>query len=176
MNILELAHKRPAIGQWVAAWRDDHAWRWSAAAHYAFLRDQANELLHASVIAIDIRNHLALEAHAKFQHYSAAIIEASRTFRWHYDYDVTENGNLFATIDGSGYLKAVDSLDLLGCVDDHHGGEAEFSITKRVDFQPVLIGFLHELTVERPSGAPWRLVLRRRGPAPKRWADHPIPT
>ncbi|MDH0894209.1 MULTISPECIES: hypothetical protein [unclassified Pseudomonas] len=173
MDLCGLEHKRRGVSHWLAAFRDEHAWRWAAEEHYPHLRDKANELLQFGEISTDVRNQIVLVAFERYQFYVGHRDEAERTFCWHYEYEVLEGDQLIATTGGGGHLFAVVDNQLLGCINHHYGPEADLRVTRWVDFTETHVGFLHGLDIERPAGPAWRLKLARRSPPPKRWAETP---
>ena len=170
MELNDIAHKRHSISTWLSAYADDFAWRWTAEAHYAFLRDRANELLQLGEVSLEARNLMASRAFQHYQFYLQHRAAAETSFCWHYEYQVWEGEKLIAITSGEGHLFEVGTHRLLGCIKAHHGPESELHITHWVDFVEHRIGWLRGLDVERPDGPPWNLVLKQQSPPPKNWA------
>jgi hypothetical protein len=174
MKLRDLAHKRLPVDTWLTAYRDDHAWRWTADSHYAFLRDAANELLHRGDVSPEARTCMALEAFRSYQFHIRNRVEAETTYVWRYEYEVIEEGRVIATIGSEGHLFAIGSGVLLGCIGHHYGPEAEHKVTRWVDYAEELVGYLRGLVIERAAAPAWVLALKLQAQPPKRWATHAI--
>ena len=166
MNLFDLRHKRLSLSQWATAYSYDAAWRNIEVEHYAYLRDRANQLLLFSEITFEIRNFLVTEAFDKYQAYVHLNAEAELSWMLHYRYDVLEADSIVATIGEGGHLYSLDH-QLLGCVSNTPGVVPR--IIQYVDYAPVVVGTLDGLQIHRPTGEPWRMVLRRN-PNVQRWA------
>lgn len=170
MDLRDLAHKRLSTTTWLTAHGDEFAWRWTAEEHYAFLRDRANELLQLGHVTIAARNLMATEAFDKYHFYLRHRAEAEATFSLGFEYQVWEEDRLIAATAAEGQLFEVATSQLMGCISRHHGPEADWHITRWVDYVEIHLGYLRGLVVERPAGPPWRLALKQRSQPPKRWA------
>ena len=166
MNLFDLRHKRLSLSQWATAYSYDAAWRNIEVEHYAYLRDRANQLLLFSEITFEIRNFLVTEAFDKYQAYVHLNAEAELSWMLHYRYDVLEADSIVATIGEGGHLYSLDH-QLLGCVSNTPGVVPR--IIQYVDYAPVVVGTLDGLQIHRPTGEPWRMVLRRNLNV-QRWA------
>lgn len=166
MTLYDLQHRRLSLSQWVSAYSYDAAWRNIEVEHYAYLRDRANALLLFSEITHEIRNFLVTEAVNKYMAFIRLNAEAELSWMLHYRYDVLEGDSIVGKIGEGGHLYSLDHK-LLGCVSDTPGVVPR--VIQYVDYAPVVVGTLDGLQIHRPTGEPWRLVLRRNLNV-QRWA------
>lgn len=174
VDLNEIAHKRRSCDAWISAFYDNFAWRWTPEPHYAYLRDGANELLLLGQITFEARNAMALAAFKAYQFHLQQLIVAEATYVYGFEYTVYEGASAIAKTGAEGHLFSIDAHQLLGCIHWHYGPEADWEVTKWVDFVEVHVGYLRGLEVERADCLPWRLQLTPNRQA-KRWSAHPSP-